>query len=98
MSKREVFFAIHNFREVKSLANNAKIRSSPTFLLIGYIFWYNLDLHIHINKPKKKFNKQNGQFNIHVSTHGITFSINLIPLSTLQPRESATSFNRGSWP
>ena len=33
MFKRDVLLAIHNFSEVKSLANNVKIRSSLKFLL-----------------------------------------------------------------
>ena len=36
MSKLDVFLAIHNFSELKSLASNAKIRSSLKFLLIRY--------------------------------------------------------------
>ena len=40
MSNRNVLLAIHNFSEVKSLANNAKIRSSLKLLLIRYQ-WYN---------------------------------------------------------
>ena len=49
MFKRDVLLAIHNFRELKSLANNAKIRSSLKFLLIRYfilprfvVYWINL--------------------------------------------------------
>ena len=34
MSKRDVLLAKHNFSEMKSLANNARIRSSLKFLLI----------------------------------------------------------------
>ena len=36
MSKWDVLLAIHNFSELKSLANNAKIRSSLKYLLIRY--------------------------------------------------------------
>ena len=35
MYKWDLLQAIHNFSELKSLANNAKIRSSLKFLLIG---------------------------------------------------------------
>ena len=34
MSKRDVLLAKHNFIELKSLTNNARIRSSLKFLLI----------------------------------------------------------------
>ena len=34
MSKRDVLLMIHNFSELKSLANNAKIRSSLKFVLL----------------------------------------------------------------
>ena len=34
MSKRDVLLAIHSIRELKSLINNAKIRSSLKFPLI----------------------------------------------------------------
>ena len=34
ISKQDVLLAIHNFRELKSLANNAKIRSLLKFQLI----------------------------------------------------------------
>ena len=37
MSKGDVLLAIHNFSELKSLANNAKIRSLLKFLLIQYL-------------------------------------------------------------
>ena len=37
MSKRVVLLAIHNFSKLKSLTNNAKIRSSLKFLLKRYI-------------------------------------------------------------
>ena len=37
ISKWDVFLAKHKFSELKSLANNAKIRSSLKFLLIRYI-------------------------------------------------------------
>ena len=37
MSKQNVLLAIHNFSEMESLANNAKIRSSLKFLLIRCI-------------------------------------------------------------
>ena len=43
MSKQDVLLAIHNCSEMKSLANNAKIRSSLKFLLIelvGNLFLY----------------------------------------------------------
>ena len=36
MSKRDVLLPIHNFSDLKSLANNAKIRSSLKILLIWY--------------------------------------------------------------
>ena len=39
---RDVFLAIHNFIELKSLVNNAKIRSSLKFLHIGSYFLTNL--------------------------------------------------------
>ena len=35
MSKRDVLLAIYNISKLKSLANNAKIRSSLKFLLLG---------------------------------------------------------------
>ena len=46
MSKRDVLLAMQNFREMKRLANNAKIRSSLKILLIRYQqfntnFYYN---------------------------------------------------------
>ena len=48
MFKRDVLLAIHNLRELKSIANNAKIRSSLKFLLIRYfilpkfvVYWIN---------------------------------------------------------
>ena len=37
MIKWGVLFAIHNFSDLKSLANNAKIRSSLKFLLKQYV-------------------------------------------------------------
>ena len=40
VSKRNVLLAIHNFSELKSLANDVKIRSSLKFLLVRYIFVY----------------------------------------------------------
>ena len=40
MSKRDVLLVIHNFSELKSLANNAKIRPSLKFLLIQYLYMY----------------------------------------------------------
>ena len=39
MSKQGVFLPIHNFSGLKSLANNAKIRTSLKFLLIQYKDW-----------------------------------------------------------
>ena len=36
ISMRDVLLAINNFSKLKSLANNAKIRSSLKFLLIRY--------------------------------------------------------------
>ena len=44
MSKGNVLLAIHNFSEMKSLANNAKIRSSLKFLRIRY------DIQLHANR------------------------------------------------
>ena len=40
MSKLDVLLTIHNFRELKSLANNAKIRSSQKFLLSSVYVHY----------------------------------------------------------
>ena len=40
MSKQDALLAIHNFSELKSLANNGKIRSSLKFLLIRYHIWW----------------------------------------------------------
>ena len=37
MSRRDVLLAIHNFSELKSLANNAKMKSLLKFLLIWYL-------------------------------------------------------------
>ena len=44
ISKRDALLAIHNFGELKNLANNAKIRSSLKFLLycIMYIHVYKM--------------------------------------------------------
>ena len=36
ISKRDLFLGIHNFKELRSLADNAKVRSSLKFLLIRY--------------------------------------------------------------
>ena len=37
MFKRDLLFAIHNFSELRSLANNVKIKSLLKFLLIWYV-------------------------------------------------------------
>ena len=37
MFKRDLLFAIHNFRKLRSLAYNAKIKSLLKFLLIWYV-------------------------------------------------------------
>ena len=53
MSKWEALLAIHNFSELKSLAYNAKIRTSLKFLLIRKLLLstfriFFLDLHLGI--------------------------------------------------
>ena len=52
MSRRDVLLAIHNFSELKSLANNAKIKSLLKFLLIRYL------LAITCIPQKDKFNSK----------------------------------------
>ena len=46
MPKPDVLLAIHNFSELKSLANDTKIRPSLKFLLIQYKN-ENSDLQVH---------------------------------------------------
>ena len=44
MSKQDVLLAIRNFRGLKSLSYNAKIRTSLKFLLIQYIYHFSFSV------------------------------------------------------
>ena len=64
MSKQDVLLAIRNFRGLKSLSYNAKIRTSLKFLLIQYIYHFSFSVlfffkrkwdEIEIRKVSKRY-------------------------------------------
>ena len=54
---QDVLLAIYNFSELKSLANNAKIRSSLKFLLVRYAFFFNHCNTCNVLQPSSSFPK-----------------------------------------
>ena len=57
MSMQDVLLAIYNFSELKSLANNTKIRSSLKFLLVWYAFFLNHCNTCNVLQPSSSFPK-----------------------------------------